>query len=133
MKKLLIVSLFLLGSSFSHAGWYGGITAVFGPVYGYGNYGAISYSPTTGSFGWTRNFSTLWEAEFYANQYCGTVGCGSVVWFQNNCGALAVSAVDSGTYGWHLGANRWLAETGALRECSARGQACAIKGWACSY
>jgi hypothetical protein len=133
MKKLLIVSLFFIGSSLSHAGWYGGVTAVFGPVLGYGNVGAISYSALTGSFGWTRGFSTRWEAEFYANRYCGTAGCQAVAWFQNGCGALAVSGVNSGTYGWYLERDRFSAETGALRECSARGQACAIKGWACSY
>jgi Domain of unknown function (DUF4189) len=54
-------------------------------------YGAIAYSPDTGSAGYSYNYHSRFDAEAIALRHCGRdgTGCRIVTWFRNGCGALA--------------------------------------------
>ncbi len=58
-------------------------------------FGAIAYSPSTGQWGWARNYRTRAGAEQRAMQECRSAAgwardCSTGVWFRNACEALAV-------------------------------------------
>jgi hypothetical protein len=52
-------------------------------------YGAIAYSPGSGSYGYSDNYGSRAEAESRALNQCGKDDCVIATWFVNNCGALA--------------------------------------------
>jgi serine/threonine-protein kinase len=96
-------------------------------------YGAISYSPSTGAHGWSKNYKTQSAAEARSQRECesyaGTGDCTILVWFRNACGALAVGPNGYGS-GW--GATRPLAESQALQSCGQYSSGCTIKQLVCT-
>ena len=52
-------------------------------------YGAIAYSPGSGSYGYSDNYGGRAQAETRALKECGKDDCVIATWFFNNCGALA--------------------------------------------
>jgi hypothetical protein len=51
------------------------------------------------------------------------------VWFQNGCGALAVS---SKVYGWGWGTTQTLADAQAIKACSAHAKHCQVTRRLCT-
>jgi serine/threonine-protein kinase len=81
-------------------------------------FGAIAYSPSAGSRGWSHGYNTRAAAENRALQECGHNDCRVAVWFLNQCGALAHAT--NGPWGWGLGSSRSIAESTALANCAAQ-------------
>jgi hypothetical protein len=52
-------------------------------------FGAIAYSPGSGSYGYSDNYGNRAQAESRALNQCGKDDCVIATWFFNNCGALA--------------------------------------------
>lgn len=98
-------------------------------------FGAIAYSPSTGSDGFSYDYGTQRDAEMRAHQECinsgGSADCKVVIWFRNACGALAVA--NDGTYGSGWGSDKGIAETYAIQTCNDYGgRGCKIIRWACT-
>lgn len=77
---------------------------------------AISYSPSTGSWGWGNRYDNLNSAVNRSLSECrnqGGTDCQFVAWAENACAALAVS--DTSYYGF-WGQNLYLAEQAALQK-----------------
>lgn len=119
-------------------GWgYWGIyqwpTAFFGNTFQWSTYGAISYSPATGSVGYSHSAVTLVQAQSTAHGYCGVADCRTVVWVQGGCASAAVDQL-SGQIGWAYAANRTVAVNAALQACQNRsGANCESLAWTCSF
>ncbi|MDX2270923.1 MAG: DUF4189 domain-containing protein [Cyanobacteriota bacterium] len=113
--SVLAVGAVVVGSQQAHAG-----------------FGAIAYSPATGSYGYSYNHTTQAGAEFAAVQACSAYAgdCQAQLWFQNSCGALAVSP--SGAFGTGWGATVALAQAYAVQTCSQYGGGCYIKYSLCT-
>jgi len=96
-------------------------------------YGAIAYSPRTGSYGYSYDHYTQREAENAAHKACENYArsgdCEALVWFKNACGALAVG--DSG-YGSGWGTDRYTAESYAINSCSKYSGNCKVIHWNCT-
>jgi hypothetical protein len=94
-------------------------------------YGAIAYSPSTRSHGWSSDHATRREAESRALANCRRHAGDCVIpaWFRNGCGALADGPKG---YGSAWGASRSLAENYALQGCRRRSSGCAIVRWVCT-
>ncbi|RMF21184.1 MAG: DUF4189 domain-containing protein [Cyanobacteria bacterium J083] len=98
-------------------------------------YGAIAYSPSTRSHGYSYDYSTQQAAQNRAlrecESYSGKGDCRILVWFKNACGALAQA--DNGAAGSGWGVTQALAESYALRSCREYGgQGCKISRWVCT-
>ena len=83
-------------------------------------FGAISYSPNTGAYGYSYDYSNqqtaIDAAQNECNQESGRIGdCENLVWFQNACASLAVAS--NGSYGSGWGEDPDLAEYYALDTC----------------
>ena len=104
-----------------------GFTAVAAPVAASANdlYGAIAYSPSSKSYGWSKDFGTQVEAENAAMNECykRAGDCRVAVWFVNGCGA-----VSAGPDGWGAdwGENFREAERKSTRLCSDYSYNCQI-------
>lgn len=98
------------------------------------NFGAIAYSPQTGASAWSYDFSSRRAAEQNALQRCRSSAsdCQIVVWFFNNCGAVAVDAGNTASFAVAWGESRARAEREALKNCGQTGKACSIDTWACN-
>jgi uncharacterized caspase-like protein len=94
-------------------------------------FGAIAYSPSTGSHGWSYDYATREEAERVALANCGQHArdCNVPIWFQNACGALAVGPSGYGS-GWAI--NQGLAEAYALGVCGQHSASCSVRRWVCT-
>jgi Caspase domain/Domain of unknown function (DUF4189) len=94
-------------------------------------YGAIAYSPATGSQGWAHDYDSKDAAEAAATTNCRLQAndCSVPVSFRNGCGALAVGSTNFGS-GW--GADRKTAERFALRLCGQRSRNCRILRQVCT-
>ena len=94
-------------------------------------YGAIAYSPATGSQGWAHDYDSKDAAEAAAITNCRLQAndCSVPVSFRNGCGALAVGSTNFGS-GW--GADRKTAERLALRLCGQRSRNCRILRQVCT-
>ena len=94
-------------------------------------YGAIAYSPGTGSHGWSFDQSSRQASETTALGNCGKSAgdCIVPIWFKNGCGALAVG---SNGYGSGWGTDRGIAERTALKVCQGKTGSCSIRRWACT-
>jgi Domain of unknown function (DUF4189) len=101
------------------------------PAWAWTLYGAIAYSPVTGGVGYSYNFRSRSGAENDALSHCSThgAGCIVVIWFQNGCGALAVSGSGHG-YGSGWSWNVGNAENIALNSC--RASDCYVARWVCT-
>jgi len=77
--------------------------------------GAIAYSRSTGSYGYSIDYATRIEAENEALGQCGWGDCEVLVWFQNNCAALSKGHKG---IGYAYGATVDEAEAIALDKCT---------------
>jgi len=98
-------------------------------------FGAIAYSPSRRAHGITYDFGDRNGAERAALNACAqrsrATDCRIVIWFYNNCGALATAS--DGTYGGGYSGNRIGAESRALQYCrSAGGRDCAVQRSYCT-
>lgn len=95
------------------------------------SYGAIAYSPRSGSAGWSHSFDTRRGAERQAMNGCTRYArdCRVAIWFVNACGAVAVGPDGWGS-GW--GSDQRRAEREAIRSCSGHSHACRVLRWQCS-
>jgi len=79
-------------------------------------YGAIAYSPETGRYGDSYNYSFLGDAENDALARCDAPDAEIVAWCRNEWCALAVA--DDGSYGYSSGPTQASAEAAALADCT---------------
>jgi len=98
-------------------------------------YGAIAYSQSADSHGYSYDYYSQGEAEARALQECnsysgGSYDCVVTIWFRNACGALATTP--DGAYGSAWGVNETVAERNALETCSQYGQGCSVTRWVCT-
>jgi len=97
-------------------------------------FGAIAYSPAKRAHGITYDYGNRASAESEALTFCRRLGasdCRVVIWFSNNCGALATAS--NGTYGGGYSGNKIGAETRALYYCrNAGGSDCAVQRSFCT-
>lgn len=92
------------------------------------NYGAIAYSPRSGSVGYSYNFSTQSGAIRAAMRRCNHKTCRTYVWFRNACGAVADSKrLRRVGFGWSY--YRVTAQRIALRKA---GRGARLVAWACT-
>lgn len=95
-------------------------------------YGAIAYSASTGSHGYSYDYPTRADAEYRAMQECNAYGpgCQVATWFQGQCGALATG--QTGGWGGSYGATQYQAEQKALQICRQHDRNCQIVRWVCT-
>ena len=93
------------------------------------NFGAIAFSQSNGTNGYSYDFGSQGEAEEKALQECGP-GCEVVIWFKNACGALATGSGNGYGTGWSSA--RGEAESIALSKCSENTSGCQVVRWACT-
>jgi hypothetical protein len=96
------------------------------------SYGALAYDKTSGAFGWSDKWESKEKAEKVAIANCSKHGsnCESLIWFYNNCGAIAA---DGAILGWARSDAQATAEKDALTNCKNEGGAnCKIKVAHCS-
>ncbi|HEV3010123.1 MAG TPA: DUF4189 domain-containing protein [Burkholderiales bacterium] len=101
------------------------------PVLAQDYFGAIAYSPGSGAQGWANDQPSRQAAERAALAACRkhAKDCRAVVWFQNGCGALAVSAK---VYGWGWGTTQALADAQAMKACSEHAKHCKVTRRLCT-
>lgn len=95
-------------------------------------YGAIAYSQSTRSHGYSYDFDSRGRAERRAYNECAQYGggCRIAVWFKNACGALAVGRDGGWGSGWHR--TRRGAQYNALRSCRSVSRGCRVIRWVCT-
>ena len=95
-------------------------------------FGAFSYSPGTGSYGYSHNYSSRGQAERVAQAGCRDYAgdCRVIVYFYNACAALAVGS--SYGYGYAYSAGRNQARSVALANCRANDRGCQVVETVCS-
>lgn len=93
-------------------------------------YGAISYSSSTGYYGYSYDYSSKWQAIRTARRKCGARDCVDALWFRNACGALALAG--RGGYGTGWGTTRSRARREALRSCHRYNRSCYIQKVVCT-
>jgi hypothetical protein len=98
------------------------------------DFGAIAYDTATGAWGESYHWENRDKAESVALQNCqdnkGT-DCQVMVWFDRNCGAVAVD--DDGNAYWALGDGEGAARENAIGKCNAGGSKdCAVQASECS-
>ena len=86
------------------------------------HYGAIAYSPSTGVYGYSYNYTTQSEAEYQAHQKCGYVDCQTATWVKNGCMSLAVNDYDYWAGAW--GNTYEEARGKAILSCQESGYVC---------
>lgn len=94
-------------------------------------FGAIAYSPSTGSQGWSYDHNSRDAAETRALSECRKHAndCRALVWFKNACGALATGPKGYGT-GW--GDTQSLADSYAMKVCGQHSSGCSVKRRVCT-
>lgn len=89
-------------------------------------FGALAYSSSTGSFGWSTGFNTRRAAEREALGNCGDQAndCEIATYFQNACGSIAAGSNGGWGADWadHMGE----AERKAMRICRKNDTGCSI-------
>ena len=94
-------------------------------------YGAIAYSESTKSHGWSKDHPSREAAEKAATTGCAKFAsdCRPVLWFRNGCGALATGTQGPG---WEWGTDQTTADRAALRACAKQSTACTVKRRVCT-
>jgi hypothetical protein len=96
-------------------------------------FGSIYFSQSTGTHGYSYDYSTQNEAEQRALKECRSAGgkdCVRAIWFRNACGALAVG--DGNGWGSHWGENRTGAKNKAMKTCRGNASSCKIIRLVCT-
>ena len=88
-------------------------------------FGAIAYSRSTGTYGYSYNHFSQADAEQDALSRCDAADRAIIGWMRNAHGALAVGD-DAEHYGWAWGATRDEAQQAALAHCRERTSNCRI-------
>jgi hypothetical protein len=94
-----------------------------------GPYGAVAYSPSTGSNGVTRSYGSSTAAEEGAMRSCAGEGCRVVASRGFGCSAVAVGARRG--WGSATAGTREEAETEARKSCDRVDRTCQIAAWTC--
>jgi hypothetical protein len=94
-----------------------------------GNWGAISYSDSTGRWGTSYDYRRESIAINAAVESCGVEDCKAVIWFRNSCGALAKG---NGGKGWASHPRKHVAQNRAIAECRKRASGCRVIAWSCT-
>lgn len=97
------------------------------------SFGAIAYSNTSGGYGYSYGYSSRGAAEQRALGECRSRGgrnCQVVMWFANQCAALATG----NSYGWGVGmaTTRQQASNIAMRYCRQNDRGCQVRETVCS-
>ncbi len=108
------------------------VTLAAGEAAAQNYFGAISYSQTTRSHGYSYDYGSRSAAEQRAYNECAQYGggCKIAVWFRNACGALAVGQDGGWGAGWN--ANRPGAEAAAINSCNSVSYGCSVIRWVCT-
>lgn len=95
-------------------------------------FGAIAYSPGTGSYGYSHNYPSRGQAERVAQANCLNYAgdCRIIVYFYNACAALAVGHSFGYGYGYALGPRQSRAI--ALANCRNNDRGCRVVESVCS-
>ncbi|MFK5976466.1 MAG: DUF4189 domain-containing protein [Sulfurovum sp.] len=93
-------------------------------------YGAISFSQSTGAYGYAYDYKSKRGAMNAARRKCGRRDCKTPLWFRNACGALAIG--NGNGYGTGWGNTRSSAKRKALRSCRKYNRGCYIKKSVCT-
>lgn len=95
-------------------------------------FGAIAYSTSSGSNGFSYGFGSRGQAERAALGNCAAFAgdCQVLVYFYNACGALAVGRHLGYGYAWN--ARRSAAKAAALANCRVNDGGCRVVRWVCS-
>jgi len=96
-------------------------------------YGAIAYGRSSGAWGASDHWADRAKAESAALARCGEHGsdCEVIVWFKNQCAAVA--AAGPATAYWGLGDGLGAARGNALSNCSKQGGTnCRVQADQCS-
>ena len=97
------------------------------------SFGAIAYSVSSGSWGYSENYGSRAEAQTRAMRECRTSDCEVAAWFYNSCGALAADE-KNGSWGAAQGSNVAKAQAGAQARCVKEGGTnCQILFSRCSF
>jgi len=91
---------------------------------------SISFSPSTGSYGFAKNYQNRQEAESAANSYCGQEDCLIVAWAQNACVSIATSP--SNAYGGSWDTKPKQAEKKAKALCQKYDSDCKVMKTICN-
>ena len=94
------------------------------------NHGAIATSKATNAKGWSYNMPDRKSAEKHALSKCKQSDCKVVIWFYNNCGAVAAGP-DGRSWG-AMSDTREDAEKRALGLCGVGNGPCVVQAWACN-
>ena len=102
---------------------------------GTGGFGAIAYSVSSGTHGYSYGQASQAAAEAMAVRQCqlqgGASDCAAVLWFNHSCGALAAN--DRHAYGAEWAASTADAERKAVATCLAQGSgSCTVARSFCS-
>jgi hypothetical protein len=96
------------------------------------SYGAIAYSPDSGDYGHSYNYSSRSAAESRARKECGKSDCQIAAWFSNSCGALSIDD-DTGAWGGGNGGSEQVARADAQKSCAGEGgKNCKVEFSVCS-
>jgi len=95
-------------------------------------FGAIAYSTSTGSNGFSYDYPSRGAAEGVALDACSAYAgdCRVLVYFYNACGALAVGRHLGYGFAWNV--SRGAAKAVALANCRANDSGCQVVRWVCS-
>ena len=97
------------------------------------SYGAIAYGKTSGAWGSSYSWPSQDKAESVAMQNCQKYAndCEIMVWFHDECGAVA--ADDDGNAYWGLGDGTGGAGENAMQKCgNGGGKNCQVQAAECS-
>ncbi len=93
-------------------------------------YGAIAYSPSTGRYGTSWNFTSQAEANRGAMNICNRSDCQVLLPLENSCGALLRAR--NGGYVWSGGRTLYEAKLSASNECTRLHKSCKFVCSLCS-
>ncbi|MEY3219548.1 MAG: hypothetical protein RIT27_905 [Pseudomonadota bacterium] len=91
-------------------------------------FGAIAYSQSTGSMGYSYNASSKKAAISSAVKSCKKRDCRSVIWFNKACGALSVKSNNPAVFATNWNTSRNTAINNANAKC---GKNCRSVGSVC--
>jgi len=96
------------------------------------SYGAIAYSPSTGTLGWSNANDNRGDAESVARRNCDSSAddCRIAIWFRNGCSAVAVGHRGGWGSGW--GYDNREAQRQAIGSCGRQTGTCRVIRRQCS-